>query len=71
MFISFGAANSFPKYLQLLGANASQQQIIWYTVSVSDLQNLQVGSPSKRPIIIFRCFLTGAWPVRNATTNLS
>ena len=37
---------------------------------VSDLQNLQVRSPSKRPII-FRCFLTGAWPVKNATTNLS
>ena len=41
-----------------------------YTISVSNLQNLQFGSPSNRPII-FRCFFTRASPVSNATTILS
>jgi hypothetical protein len=40
------------------------------TVSVSFPQNLQVGSPLNRPIVR-RCFLTGACPVRIATTILS
>jgi hypothetical protein len=39
-------------------------------VSVSFPQNLQVGSPSNRPILC-RCFLTGPCPVRIATTILS
>jgi hypothetical protein len=34
------------------------------------LQNLQVGSPSNRPMV-HRCFVTGACPVRIATTILS
>jgi hypothetical protein len=35
-------------------------------VSVSFLQNLQVRSPSNRPMV-YRCPLTGACPVRIAT----
>jgi hypothetical protein len=61
---------NFPKKLQRWRTNASQQQILWCTVSVSKLQNAQFGSPSKRPIIL-RCFFTGASPVRNAFTFLS
>jgi hypothetical protein len=51
-------------------ANASQQQITSCTVSVSYLQNLQVGSPSNRPII-YRCHLREACPVKIATTVFS
>jgi hypothetical protein len=43
---------------------------MWCTISASFLQNLQVGSPSNRPMVR-RCFLTGACPVRIATTILS
>jgi len=60
---SFGSTSGFPKTLQRRRANASQQQIICCTVSISFLQNLQVGSPSNRPIV-YRCPLTGACPVR-------
>jgi len=40
------------------------------TVSVSILQNLQIVSPSNRPII-YRCPLTGACPVKIAVTIFS
>jgi hypothetical protein len=40
------------------------------TVSASCPQNLQTGSPSNRPIVR-RCVLTGACPMRIATTILS
>jgi hypothetical protein len=70
VLISFGPAISRPKTLQRWRANTSQQQIICCTVSVSILQNLQVGSRSNRPII-FRCLHTGACPVRIATTIFS
>ena len=43
VLISFGPTNGFPKTLQRWRANASQQQIICCTVSVSFLQNLQWG----------------------------
>jgi hypothetical protein len=56
--------------LQRWRANTSQQQIICCTVSISILQNLQVGSPLNRPII-YRCLLTGTYPVRIATTIFS
>ena len=70
VFISFGSTSGFPKTLQLWRANASQQQIICCTVSVSFLHNLQVGSLSNRPIV-HRCPLTGACPVRIPTTIFS
>jgi hypothetical protein len=54
----------------LLLLAASQQQIICCTVSVSFLQNLQVGSPSNR-LTVYRCPLTGACPMRIATTIFS
>jgi hypothetical protein len=69
VLISFGSASSFPKNLQRCRANTSRQQIVWCTVSVSILQNLQVGSPSNRPVIC-RCLLTAACPVRTATACL-
>jgi hypothetical protein len=70
VLISFGSTNRFPKTLQRWWANTSQHQTICCTVSVSFLQNLQVGSPSNRPMIC-RCPLTGVCPVRIATTILS
>jgi hypothetical protein len=45
-------------------------EMICYTVSVSFLHNLQVGSPSNMPVIC-RCLLTAACPVSIATTILS
>ena len=56
--------------LLLLLLAASQQQIICRTVSVSFLQNLQVGSSSNRPTV-YRCPLTAACPVRIAATIFS
>jgi hypothetical protein len=64
--MSLGSAKDFPKDLLRWQAKASHQQIIWCDISVYILQNLQFGLQSNRPII-FRCFLTGAWPVRDAT----
>ena len=43
VLMSFGSTISFPKTLQRWRASASQQHIICCTVSVSILQNLQVG----------------------------
>jgi hypothetical protein len=45
VLISFGSINKFPKTLWRWWASTLQQQIVWCTVSVSFLQNLQVGSP--------------------------
>jgi hypothetical protein len=70
VLISFGSTSEFPKTLWRWRANALQRQMICCTVSVSFLQNLQVGSPSNRPIVS-RCPLTGACPVRIATTIIS
>jgi hypothetical protein len=70
VLISFGSTTRFPMTLKRRQANASQRQIICCTVSASFLQNLQVGSPSNRPMVR-RCFLTGARAVRIATTILS
>jgi hypothetical protein len=39
------------------------------TVSVSFMQNLQVGAPSDRPKV-YRCPLTGACPVKMANVSL-
>jgi hypothetical protein len=70
LLISFGLTSRFPKTLKCWWANTSQQQIIYCTVSSSFLQNLQVGSPSNRPMVR-RCILTGARLVRITTTILS
>jgi hypothetical protein len=70
VFISFGVTFGFPKTLKRWRAKALQRQIICCTVSASFLQNLQVESPSNRPMVR-RCVLTGACPVRIATTILS
>jgi len=70
VLISFGSTVSLPKTLWRWRSNASQQQIICCNISVSNLQILQVGSPSNRPII-YRCPLTGACPVRIATIIFS
>ena len=49
--MSFGSTVSLPKTLQCWLANGSQQQMMCCTVSVSTPQNLQIGSPSNRPIV--------------------
>jgi hypothetical protein len=53
------------EYLKMHGTTNPK---ICYNVSVSFLQNLQVGSPSNRPIV-YRSLLTGACPVRIAPTS--
>jgi hypothetical protein len=70
LLISFGSTTESPKTLKRRQANSSQRQIMCCTVSASCLQNLQVGSPSNRPMV-HRCILTGACPVRISTTILS
>ena len=66
VLISFGSTSGFPKTLQCWRANALQQQIIFCAVSISFLHNLQVGFPSNR-LVVYRCPLTGACPVRITT----
>jgi hypothetical protein len=68
--MSFSSTTTYPKTLKHWRAIASQQQIMCCTVSASFMQNLQVGSPSNRPMVR-RCVLTGACPVRITTTILS
>jgi hypothetical protein len=65
-----GSTTESPKTLNRRRAVASQRQMMCCTVSASCPQNLQTGSPSNRPIVR-RCVLTGACPVRIATTILS
>jgi hypothetical protein len=68
--ITLGSKTESPKTLKRWRAVASQQQMICCTVSASCPHNLQTGSPSNWPIVR-RCVLTGACPVRIATTILS
>jgi hypothetical protein len=68
--ITLGSTTESPKTLNRRRAIASQRQMIRCTVSASCPQNLQTGSPSNRPIVR-GCILTGACPVRIATTILS
>jgi hypothetical protein len=70
VLISFGSTTKSPKTLKRWQANTSQWQIMCCTVSASCLQNLQAGPPLNRPMM-HRCVLTGACPVRIATTVLS
>jgi hypothetical protein len=67
--MSVGSTARYPNTLKCWWVNASQQQIMCCTLSAS-LQDLQVGSPSNRPMVR-RCVLTGACLVRIATTILS
>jgi hypothetical protein len=59
--MSVGSTTRYPKKLKHWWANALQQQIMCCAVSSSSSQNLQV----------CRCVLTGACPVRIATTIFS
>jgi hypothetical protein len=70
VLISLGFTTESPKTLKRQQAIPLQWQIICCTVLTSCLQNLQAGSPLNRPMVC-RCVLTGACPVRIATTILS
>jgi hypothetical protein len=68
--VSSGSTTESPKTWTHQRAMTSQPQIICCTVSASWMQNLQIGSFLNRSMVR-RCVLTGACPVRIATTVLS